>query len=81
MAKAILEFDLNDPDDNLAHLRAIKSLDMALAIWEFAINTQKSLQHKLEFKDLSQYEVLDMVFERFYDILNKRGIDIEELLN
>ena len=32
MAKAILEFDLNDPDDQMAHLRAVKSLDMALVL-------------------------------------------------
>lgn len=32
MAKAILEFDLNEPDDARAHLRCAKALDMALAI-------------------------------------------------
>lgn len=31
--KAILEFDLNDPDDNQFHLRCINSLDLALAIF------------------------------------------------
>lgn len=36
--KAILEFDLNDADDVEAHLRCVKSLDMALAldgIWSY----------------------------------------------
>jgi len=28
--KATLEFDLNDPDDRMAHFRCVKSLDMAI---------------------------------------------------
>ena len=36
MAKAILEFDLNDSDDVMAHMRAVKSLDMASVLWEMA---------------------------------------------
>ena len=32
MAEAILKYDLNDSDDAMAHMRAIKSLDMALAL-------------------------------------------------
>ena len=30
--KAILEFDLNDPDDRIDHLRCVKSLNMAIAL-------------------------------------------------
>ena len=41
MAKATLEFDLNEPDDVLAHLRAVKSLDLALALWDIVHNTKK----------------------------------------
>jgi hypothetical protein len=33
MAKAKLVYDLNEPDDVYAHKRAVKSLDMALALW------------------------------------------------
>ncbi len=42
MAKGILEFDLNDADDNMAHKRAVKSLDMALALWDITHNTKKA---------------------------------------
>ena len=34
--KAKIEFDLNDLDDNMAHMRCVKSLDMALAMWAFS---------------------------------------------
>ena len=32
--KATLEFNLADPADKMAHFRCVKSLDMALAIWD-----------------------------------------------
>ena len=32
--KGILEFDLNDLDDVMAHKRAVLALDMALALYE-----------------------------------------------
>ena len=34
--RAALHFNLDDPDDALEHFRCIKSLDMALFIWDFA---------------------------------------------
>jgi len=43
MPKAILKYDLSDPEDALGHFRAIKSLDMALAIWDIVHNTKKNL--------------------------------------
>ena len=65
MAEAILKYDLNDTDDAMAHMRAIKSLDMALALWEIRYNTKKSIGYALEGKDLkgesvSNYDVLDL---------------------
>ena len=32
--KAKLIFNLDDPDDRMAHKRHVKSLDMALALWD-----------------------------------------------
>ena len=50
MAKAILKFDLNDPDDRIEHLRCIKSLDLAMALWEITSNTKKGLGYSMENK-------------------------------
>jgi hypothetical protein len=36
--KARLTFDLNDPDDAMAHKRCIHSTGMALVIWELINN-------------------------------------------
>jgi hypothetical protein len=80
MAEGILKFDLNDPDDIIAHKRAVKSLDMAIALWEITHNTKKSLEWSLEGKDLDKYEVLELVYEKIYEILNDNNINTDELI-
>lgn len=34
--KAHLTFNLDDHDDSMAHMRCVKALDMALAMWTFS---------------------------------------------
>jgi len=81
MATATLNFDLNDPDDNMAFMRCAKSTDMALALWEFAYNTKKSFQRELDESDDKSYELIDKVYERFWEILNDKGIKLDDLIN
>jgi hypothetical protein len=84
MAKAILEYDLTDPDDKMEFERATKSLDMALALWEFGYNTKKSFQQELEANDKTkdeEYELLDKVYARFLGILNGHNINIDNLIS
>jgi hypothetical protein len=83
MAKAILEYNLNDFEDEMAHKRAVKSLDMALAIWEIVHNVKKRVKNRIEFDellDLSQYDIVDLVYEHIYDELKQRSINIDELI-
>ena len=80
MAKAILKYDLNDTDDAMAHMRAVKSLDMALALWDITHNTKKSIEWSLEGKELDKYEVLDMVYEKIYEILEEHNIKMNDLI-
>jgi hypothetical protein len=80
MAKAKIKYDLNDVDDRMAHLRAVKSLDMALALWDITHNTKKGLEWSLEGKDIDKYEVLEMVFEKIYEILDEHNVRTDELI-
>jgi hypothetical protein len=80
MAKAILEFDLNDSDDAMAHLRAIKSLDMALVLWEMAYNTKKGIENEIEFKELSAYDAVDRIFSKLWDEMNEHGVILDDLI-
>jgi hypothetical protein len=81
MAKAILEYDLNDPDDQMAHLRAVKSLDMALVLWEMAYNVKKRIQSQAETENLDAYDAVDRVFEKLWEELNEHGIKLDDLVN
>lgn len=83
--KAILKFDLSDPDDALAHLRCIKSLDMALVLWTIATNTKKNLMFDIVQKEekngkLEYYEIVDIIYQRIYEILNEYDIDVDKLI-
>ena len=80
MAEAILKYDLNDSDDTMAHMRAVKSLDMALALWDITHNTKKSIEWSLEGKEIDKYEVLDIVYEKIYEILEEHNIKMDDLI-
>ena len=85
MAKAILEFDLNDYDDNMAHKRAVKSTDLALALWEIEMNLRKKLERELESKefkneDVEVYDVIDMCMENIMNTIRDHNIDVEDLI-
>ena len=81
MAKAKIEFDLNDPDDKMAHLRTVKSLDLALAVWSIVHNTKKGLEWSMEGKEMDKYDALEMVYEKIHEILDEHNINIDELIN
>ena len=81
MAKATLEFDLNEPDDVLAHLRAVKSLDLALALWDIVHNTKKGLEWSMEGKEIDKYDALELVYEKIHEILGDHNIITDDLIN
>ena len=81
MATATLTFDLNDSDDTIAHLRAVKSLDMAMALQNIVHNTKKGLEWSMEGKEIDKYDALELVYEKIHEILNDHNIITDELIN
>ena len=80
--KATLEFDLNDPDDRMAHLRCVKSLDMAIALFEILHNTKKGICYRLEGKNITDpYEAVEMLMDKIWDDAKAQGLNIDELIN
>ena len=72
--KAILEFDLNDPEDNQRHLRCVHSTDMASFIWELQHNFWRKWKH-----DETDFN-LDTYREALGDLLDAHNIDIDNLI-
>jgi hypothetical protein len=81
MAKATIEYNLSDPDDVMAHKRAIKSLDMAMALWDIVHNTKKGLEWSMEGKEIDKYDALELVYEKIHEILDNHNINTDELIN
>jgi len=82
--KATLSYNLNDPDDRMAHLRAVKSLDMASALFEITRNLKKQIENRFENIDNTNNDVFDgihEVFDEIYNILEDNNLDIDELIN
>jgi len=61
--KAKLEFDLEDLDDVISHLRCVKSLDMALTLFKI----QSIIRDKWEFSAIEMQNQINEAFEE-YDI-------------
>lgn len=77
--KATLEFDLNEQEDIAAHKRAVKALDMAVALWDI----DQYLRTQVKYNEaLSQeaHDAFESAREKFYEILNERNINIDDIL-
>jgi len=73
--KATLEFNLDDPDDRMSHLRCVKSLDMAITLWIIKTNLRRYLQVSEE-----NEEFYELVKESISNILTDEGINLDELI-
>ena len=81
MAKAILEFDLTDPDDAMEFERAVKATDMALVLWQLVFNTKKQIFNEIEFEKIeSPYDAIDKFYERLYEELDDHGLNMDKLI-
>lgn len=78
--KAILEFNMDEFEDVVAHKRAIKSLDVLLVLYDFDQHLRSELKYNENLTD-EQYEKLDKTREKLYEIMNERSVSLDELLN
>jgi len=75
--KAILQFNLDNEDDAMAHARCIKSLDMALALWTFAGRVREIVDTSEDGK----YIDADDVWEAWENVVTDRyNIRMDDLI-
>jgi hypothetical protein len=81
--KAILEFDLNDHDDRMSHLRCVKSTDMAIVLFEILTNLRKKVEYEVESfeSDSTPSDGVYAAFRRIHELCNERGIVIDDLID
>ena len=83
MAKAILKYDISDPEDSQDFKRAVKSFEMAMALWDI-LQLRKKMENRFDGQDNTNNDVfdgIDAMAEGIGDILDQHGIIIDELLN
>lgn len=81
MAKAILEYDLNDFDDAMAHRRAVKSTDMAIVLHELDYNLPKGIEHRIDGEELKTPEDVHDAWKRAVrELFEEQGINLDELI-
>ncbi len=74
--KAILEFNLDEEEDRLAHERCVRSLDMALALWEIDAKVNRMWDECEDGKHIDA----DFFIESFKEILAVRNILLDNLV-
>ena len=85
MPKATIEYNLENHDDRMAMNRAIKSTEMALALFQFTTNLRKECEQKMESiedeKDLDvAHRVIDYIFTRIHEEVEVNGIVLADLI-
>lgn len=81
--KAILEFNLDEKDDIEAHLRCIKALDMAQALWDMDGYLRNQMKYGTKKGELSDdvYKALEEAREQLSEFMSSRGINLNELIS
>jgi hypothetical protein len=72
--KAILKFDLSDPDDIMSHKRCIKADDMALALFQISGLIKKSEWFLDQNPDKDAADMIDFFAESISNILEEKQI-------
>ena len=76
--KAILEFDLDDQDDAMNHLRCVKSLDMALSLTEIMSLFRQEIKYN---EDPKRVLILEEMHENMLGVLEGNFVNLDELIN
>ena len=69
------------PEEREEYNRANKALDMASVLWELQANSRKRIENKFENReeDFSVFDGINACFEHFNELMEKHGINIEEI--
>jgi hypothetical protein len=77
--KAKLKFNLEFPDERRAHMRCVKSTDMAIVLFDILYNAKKKIHHENESEAF--VEGIDSTLNYIRELCEDRNINIDELLD
>ncbi len=75
--KAVIEFDLNEPEDIEAHKRFTNLNAVYIALWEFDQEMRSQIKYNSQNYNGDQLDALDKLRDKFYEILNDNNVKID----
>jgi hypothetical protein len=78
--KAILEFNLDEVDDSMAHKRCVVSLDMVLVLWEIDQHLRSITKHADDSMSQETYDALIKVREKLREEMDEIGLSFDNLI-
>jgi hypothetical protein len=79
--KAVLKFNLEFPDEQKAHLRCIKSTNMAIVLFDLLRNARKSIAHDRQDASDDFAQGVEVVMEHIGKLCEDNNINIDELID
>ena len=79
--KAKLEFDLNDSEDRMSHMRCVKSTDMAIVLFDLLCNARKTIAHNHQDASEDFIEGVEVVMDHIRKVCEDNNINIDELID
>lgn len=82
MAKAVLEFDLNDPDDRDAHKLMLQASDYSVVLYQICHDLLRGMvrygAHPTDGRALTEEEhaLVQLISDRVYQIINEHGLEV-----
>ena len=81
MAKGILEFDLNDQDEVMAHKRCVKSLDIILALWDLDQSLRSKTKYAPDSLPQDKYDAYQEIRDELRELMLNHNVSFDELIN
>jgi hypothetical protein len=82
---ATLTFDLNDHDERQAHMRCVKSLDMALVLWEIETRmrrlTDDSISNFELHNQVAMRQAVELTLDYVRDFMAEHNINLDDLVS
>jgi hypothetical protein len=75
--KAILKFDLNDPEDRREHQLMLKSADMHTALWNISQELRSKVKYPPDSMSKDEYKAWEQAQEMFHSIMNDYEINLD----
>ena len=79
--KAVLKFNLEFPDEQKAHLRCVKSTNMAIVLFDLLCNARKSIAHDHQDASEDFMEGVEVVMDHIRELCMNNNINIDELID